>query len=1073
MFIHQSNRMEILLQQLRATLRMPLADPLTPETIVVQHQGMAQWVGQQLAFADGIAANLQFPLPARLVWTLFQQVAAAPPTEDLFRKSVLRWRIADLLSPLLNRPAFRELAAYLRDDGDGSMLYQLCGRICDVFDQYQVYRPEMLHRWQHDHDDQWQATLWRTLTAAATPYRASLGALFRQHLDSATDLSATLSPRYHLFGLNSLAPAYLDIFARLSEWTEIHLYHLSPCRQYWGDLVSARQQASTRGRRQQDAAIDAFTDLGHPLLVSLGRIGQDFFRQLLELDFLQETDLYQVDAHNHLLATLHNDILDLDDRSTDEAERFLLDPEDRSVQFHCCASPLREIQVLHDRLLDLIQQHPDLTPGDILVSAPDIHLYVDAIAGVFGEAGQERRIPWSIADQSLTGEYPLIRSFLDLLDLLTSRFTAPDVLALCETPALLRRFNLDPAVLPRLHHWVRETGIRWGLDEPHRQQLGITAGSQHSWRFGLDRMVLGYLMGNCREPQADILPYSAIAGSDADDCGGFATLIDTLADWHHRLRHPRPAATWAIDLLELLDSLFAPAEEDEPGMHTLRETISMLQTDCQSAGYQTPLFFAVVREHLVSALNQPSGGQGFLSGRVTFCNMVPMRSVPFRVICLLGMNEQAFPRCQHPPAFDLIASEPRLGDRNRRQDDRYLFLEAMLSAREVLYLSWTGRNLRDDSISSPSVVISELQEYLDHSCRLPGADKVAAHLTTVHPMQPFSHRCFAGKGATASYNPAWLPAPEETPTSPFLTAPLPQPAETWRTVSLRRLVQFWQHPCRFLLEQVLGMRLFDEDQGIEDSEPFTLDALQAYHLRRETVADLLTGMIPDQIGHNFATGGRLPQGSFGSVHFQRIAQQSLPFAADVQPLLTEPLPAMEIDHLIGPFRLTGWLSDCFAAGRVTWRTGSLKGRDLIGLWLPHLALNLLAPDKVPLCSIHLTRDTTDANDPVHRTTLGPVTDPQTQLRWLLDHYWLGLSQPQRFFAETSLAWAKAERKGKDPLQAARQKWDDGFQFDGEGSDPAHRLCFPQPTFVPTQEFVALTGLFTTILDHLEADDAAA
>lgn len=1072
MFVHQSNRMEILVQQLRAILRIPLADPLTPEIIVVQHQGMAQWVGQQLAFADGIAANLQFPLPARLVWTLFQRLADAPPTEDLFRKPVLRWRVANLLPPLLNHPDFRELAAYLRDDIDGSRLYQLCGRISDVFDQYLVYRPEMLHRWQHGQDKHWQATLWRSLTADTTPYRACLGALFRQRLDSATDIPATLSPRYHLFGLNSLAPVYLEIFSHISQWTEVHLYHLSPCRQYWGDLVSARQQASTRRRRQQ-AAIDAYTDQGHPLLVSLGRIGQDFFRQLLELDNLQETDLYQDDTPNHLLASLHNDILDLYDRSADEAKRYPLEPDDRSVQFHCCSSPLREIQVLHDRLLDLMQLHPDLTPGDILVSAPDIRLYVDAIAGVFGEAGQERRIPWSIADQPLTGEHPLIRCFLDLLDLLTSRFTAPDVLALCETSALLRRFALDPAVLPRLHHWVRETGIRWGLDESHRQQLGIKAGALHSWQFGLDRLVLGYLMGNCREPQADLLPYGAIAGGDTDDFGGFATLIETLAGWHHRLRHPRPAAAWTGDLLELLNSLFAPDEEDGQGMQTLRETVSMLQTDCQSAGFQAPLSFAVVKEHLASSLNQPGGGQGFLSGRVTFCNMVPMRSVPFRVICLLGMNEQAFPRSQHPPAFDLIASEPRLGDRNRRQDDRYLFLEALLSAREVLYLSWNGRNLRDDSISSPSVVISELQEYLDHSCRLPETAKVAAHLTTIHPMQPFSRRCYAGNGATASYNPAWLPAAREASTAPFLTAPLPQPAEAWRTVSLRRLVQFWQHPCRFLLEQILGMRLFDADEGIEESELFTLDALQAYHLRRETVADLLTGMTSEQIGHGFATGGRLPLGSFGSIHFQRIARQSLPFAADLQPLLAEPLPPVEIDQLIGPFRLTGWLHDCSPTGRVTWRTGMLKGRDLIGLWLPHLALNLLVPEGMPVCSVHLARDTADANDPVHRTTLGPVADPETHLRWLLDHYWLGLSQPLRFFPETSLAWTKAVRDGKDPLEAARRRWDDGYQFDGEGSDPAHQLCFQRSTLAPVQEFVELTSLYSSILDHLEADDAAA
>lgn len=1074
MFVHQSNRLEILLHQLRATLQAPQTDPLLPAIIVVQHQGMAQWVAQQLAFADGIAANLQFPLPARLVWTMFQALAETVPAEDLFRKPVLRWRLAVALLSRLNRPEFREIATYLHDDADGAKLYQLTGRISDVFDQYLVYRPELLDRWQQGKDRHWQACLWRKLTDGATPHRACLGTQFRQLLDSVSGIDGKLAPRYHLFGLNSLAPVYLDIFAHLGRLTEVHLYHLSPCRQYWGDLVSARQQASMRARTQRAAAIDAYNDQGHPLLISLGKIGQDFFRQLLELEVLQETDLYQEDRHNHLLASLHNDILDLYDRSASEETRFPLDPADRSVQFHCCSSPLREIQVLHDRLLDCLQQYPNLTPGDILVCAPDIQLYADAVAGVFGEAGQERRIPWSIADQPLADEHPLVRCFLDLLDLFTSRFTAPEVLALCETPALLRRFGLDPAALPLLHSWVRESGIRWGLDEPHRQELDVQAGMLHCWRFGLDRLVLGYLMGTCREPQAGILPYEALASSDADDLGGFVTLLDTLANWRHLLGHPRPAAAWSEDLLGLLDSVFAPSEEDEQGLQSLREAVGLLQTDCRSAGHHKPLSFVVVKEHLKTALSQPSGGQAFLSGRVTFCNMVPMRSVPFRVICLLGMNDQSFPRSQHPPAFDLMASEPRLGDRNRRQDDRYLFLEALLSAREVFYLSWVGRNLRDDSLAPPSAVISELQEYLDHSCFLPEkTPKVAAHLTTIHPMQPFSRRCFEGIATTASYNPAWLPAVREEAAPSFLATSLPEPAEEWRSVSLRRLIQFWQHPGRFLLEQILGMRLRDEAAGIEESEPFSLDALQGYHLRRETVTDMLTGMPLEQIGHGFASEGRLPHGSFGRNLFNRIVQESIPFATDLQPLLTQPLPPLEIDHVIGPYRLTGWLGDCYPTGRITWRTGTLKGRDLIALWLPHLALNLLAPESLLLLSLHIARDTTGADTQVHRVTLGPVPDPQEHLRWLLDHYWQGLSRPLPFFPETSLAWIKAVRDDKDPLQAARQSWEDGFQRTGEGSDLVCQLCFQQTTFIPSQEFVALTALYTPILDHLEADDATA
>ena len=531
-FLHQSNRLEALFRQLQAIIREPLADPLAPEIIVVHNQGMAQWVAQQLAFSAGIASHLQFPLPARFAWEVLQPLAGAPPDEDHFCKAVLRWRVAGLLPLLLDLPAFHEIAVYLRDDRDGGRLYQLAGRISDVFDQYLVYRPDLLNRWEQGEETHWQAAVWRTLAAEAVPHRARLAEQCRLLLDSEGVIPPILPRRCHLFGLNSLAPVYLEIIERISSRTEVHLFHLSPCRHYWGDLVSARQLAGKRakGRHSAGAGTDSYYEQGHPLLVALGTTGQDFFRQLLDRD-VQEIDLYQENEQTHLLATLHNDILDLRDRSAADAAGYPLHPDDRSLQFHCCFSPLREIQVLHDRLLDLFQQYPDLTPGDILVSAPDMQMYADAIGGVFGEAGQERRIPWSIADQSPAREQPLVRCFLDLLDLPNGRFTAPEVLALCETPALLRRFGLDPAILPRLHSWVRDAGIRWGLDEAHRHELHVQAGDLYSWRFGLDRLLLGYLMGDCREPQNGILPYGHLAGGEGNELGAFASLIDTLAQW--------------------------------------------------------------------------------------------------------------------------------------------------------------------------------------------------------------------------------------------------------------------------------------------------------------------------------------------------------------------------------------------------------------------------------------------------------------------------------------------------------------------------------------------------------------
>lgn len=1059
MLVHQSNRLENLLAHLLAVLEQPPADPLRPECIVVPNQGMAQWLACRIAQATGIAANLDCPLPGRFVWELVQRLSGGPCEEDLFARPVLCWRLVNLLPDCLDHPLFVEPAAYLADDTDGRKLLQLAERISEVFDQYLVFRPDLLLRWQHQgRDEHWQALLWRRLAAEGPPLRALLGERCRRLLESA-DQPVDLPERVLLFGLNALPPVYLEIVARLGRRTAVHLFHLSPCRHYWPDLRSARQLAAAR-RTTGPMPDDDLYDSGNPLLLSLGRAGRDFLRQLVDLD-PEDVDGYAEGARPDLLTTLQNDILDLYDRSRPGEERFVVEPDDRSVQLHTCCSPLREVQVLHDRLLDLFQQLPGLTPGDILVAAPDIGLYAGAIAGVFGAAAADQRIPWSLADQSARERQPLVRCCLDLLALLAGRCTGPEVLALCEHEPLLARFHLDPALLPRLHEWVQEAGIRWGLDADHRRELGVIATDTHSWRFGLDRLLLGHLMGEADDPWQGLLPCAAAGSGETAALGGFATLLDTIHRWHALFRGSRFPADWHGLLLRLLDDFFLPDRHDQ-GLATLREAISGFERDCRLAGCTRPLSPAAVRQHLEGVLTQPDGGQPFLSGRVTFANMVPMRSVPFRVIWLLGMNDTAFPRTQRPASFDLMARAPRAGDRDRRGDDRYLFLESLLSARDVFAVSWVGRNLRDDSVSPPSPVVGELLDHLAASCA-GGHPTVARLLVSDHPMQPFSRRCYTTPSRNASYNRAWLPAERQAAPPPFLAAPLDAPAEAAAgQVELARLVQFWRHPVHFFLTRILGLRADRDSAGLEESEPFTLDGLEQFQLRQQAVTALLGGRPSEELFFALAAAGRLPQAPFDRLAFAGLKDQAELLAEPLHHLLAGPREPLAVALELGSTLLTGQLGGCFAAGRVAWRSGRRKAADLVELWLLHLVLHLAAPAEVERRSTYLACDKDDSPD---WFVLGPVTDPAPLLEDLLDRYRLGLTLPLPFFPKTALAWAEAA-PGK-AMSKARDAWTGSERYRGEDSDPAYAWFFADRDPLDEQ-FAEQAALFQTILAHRES-----
>nr|WP_320011585.1 exodeoxyribonuclease V subunit gamma [uncultured Desulfobulbus sp.] len=1068
MFLYQSNRLEYLFAALAHNLAQPVEDPLEPEIIVVQNQGMAQWVSRQLALHNGIAANLQFPLPGRCIWDLYDRLSAEIASDDLFQASLLRWRIFALLPQLLGEPGFAAPAAYLADDSEQNRLYQLSGKIADVFDQYQVYRPDLLELWQAGEEDHWQAVLWRTLAQIGEAERVALASWWRQQLEQGAPERGLLPGRLHLFGLNALAPVYLEIFAQVGQLFPLHLYHLSPCQQYWGDLVSGRQQAAMRAKGKS-VGEEWYHEVGHPLLSSLGRTGQEFFQQLQQYQ-MEEVDLYHPAEEDYLLAVLQNDILSLEDRSQNPEFRYHCATDDRSIQLHCCFSPLREIQVLHDRLLDLLAAQPDLTPGDILVSAPNIERYSEAIAGVFGETLPEHRIPWSLADQSFVREQPAVRCFLELLQLLESRCTAPEVMALCEHPLVLARFGLESAQLSQLNRWVQSAGIRWGLDGAHREELEVNAGEMHSWQFGLDRLLLGYCMGTVAGNVEGLLPYGEIAMGEAEALGGFGQLISTLGHWQHAVRKARPPEQWCADLLLLLADFFATEGED-PGLALLRETIIKMGNDFRLAEFSAQLPYAVLRSHLQEQFSQTSGGQPFLSGRVTFCNMVPMRSVPFRVICLLGMGDQEFPRSQRPPSFDLMANSPRLGDRNRRNDDRYLFLEALLSARDVLYLSWVGRSLRDESQIPPSVVISELCDYIDASAT--GGEAIGTplseQLTTEHPMHPFSRRCYTGTPNLGSYNPAWLPALSIEDPPPFWTTRFTQTVP--EEVELDQLIRFWRHPTRFFLEQGLGMRLRTEDVALTETEPFTLNGLEQYLLRQETIVSRMQERDPQQWAEGLQGSGRLPQAGFGRVLFTAIDQEAEEFAEILTPLMQEPQEPLEIDLVLDSFRLRGWLRDLYGGTRVSWRSGRLRGGDLMEWWINHLCLNLLAAGIEERTSYYVSWEKVKKQKVVTINRLMPVQQPLDILQRLLTLCAHGWCRPLLFFPETSLAWAAAKEGAE--LEAARKQWEGNYMLPGEGDEAAYGYLYRSFEDILGEEFAELTEIYSQILAHMEVVDAAA
>jgi exodeoxyribonuclease V gamma subunit len=1042
-----SNHMELLVARLATLVAEPLGPALDPEIVVVQSRGMERWVSMELARLNGISANVQFPFPNAFIERVFATVSPGLPAPSPFAPDVLALRLMGIIPELSGQADFKHLHHYLAEDPRGMNLYQLSRKIADLFDQYLVFRPEMIERWEkgpaeEPGHERWQSLIWRELTRR-TPgmHRVGQRRLLAEAIRHAAPGLGNLPRRVCLFGVSYLPRFHLEIFAGLSRLIDVHVFCMNPCREYWADIVSEREVQKVQRRLGDAAGAEdrLHFERGNRLLASLGALGRNFMGMLTEFPARQCEDFAEP-AGLSLLGRLQSDILNLRDPQRDPDLST-----DASLRVHVCHSAMREVEVLQDQMLAMFAEDPQLQPGEVIVMTPDIEAYAPFISAVFGAQGSsQRRIPFCIADRGPHRESGSLQAFFSLLDLQDSRFGAGEVLRLLEKPGILRRFGLESAHLPRLEQWARQARICWGEDESALGALGLPGHGHNTWRAGIERLLLGHaLPSRGTEVFHGIRGYDAIEGSDARVLGSFLEFLEQGFALSHRLRLRRRLGAWRDELSAVISAFLPEDDAEQPEVQRIRRMLDEMAGLEQSAGYSAEVAVDVVRLFLSERLETEGAGRGFMSGGVIFCSMLPMRTIPFKVVCLIGMNHDAYPRESRQLTFDLMAQAPRPGDRSRRNDDKYLFLEALLSARRRLYISYVGQSIQDNSPVPPSVVVSELLDTIRTGYGLP-LDHPAGALVTRHRLQPFSAGYFQPGSGLFSYSAEDLQAcaAAAAPSSlqPFAVGPIPlstEEAAAWSGADLERLASFFANPARFLVRRRLGVRLEETEALPADSEPFVIGGLERFDMGNRLLEHRLKGAAPQDVFAALRADGRLPHGTKGEVEFRDLWCEVDRFARRLDALRSPALPAtIEAQWDIGGFRLAVRLSALSETGCLRYRFGKLRARDCLDLWLQHLALCLAEPDKGPWESVMVCTDRT--------LRLQHAANSRTVLEGLLELYRRGLEQPLCFFPESALAYARTLRKSPSEaraLSAARSAWEGREPYPGEGTDPYYRRCF--------------------------------
>ncbi len=1058
--VHRAEATGALVRALGDLLRIPLPDPFTQEVVAVPARGVERWLTQRLstvlgagAATDGICSGVIFPSPARLVDEALADATGIRAGTDPWARPL--WPLLDVVDVSLGEPWCRVLAQHLGHGGDSHRLgrrWATAAHLTELYRSYASARPQVLRDWAAGRDSdghgplpddlRWQAELWRRLRARLGPSPAERLADSCAALVDDPGLSG-LPERISLFGPTRLHTDQLAVLSALAEHRDVHLWLPHPSPAMWAALEGA---AATRRRDDPTATVPR-----HPLLRSLARDVRE-----LQLRLPPHRDTHHPGTHHPgthhpgrehagthqagtprggtwlgdrhrpttLLGRLQADLRD--DRLPVPAAPDSLAGSDTSLQVHACHGPARQVEVLREVLLRLFEDDATLEPRDVLVMCPDVETFAPLVSAAFGlgaglpHPGHALRV--RLADRSLRQTNPLLDTLAGLLRLAGSRVTASQVLDLAASPAVRRRFGFDDDDLERVRDWVARSGVRWGIDAPSRAPYGMADVPQNTWRTGLDRVLLGVTTAEDEPVWLGLsLPLDDVDSSDIDLAGRLAELLDRLEDVLAALSGEHPVRHWLATLTRALDLLTATSDADAWQLAQARSELAEA-----GEGATTTVRLADVRAMLADRLRGRPTRTNFRTGNLTVCAMVPMRSVPHRVVVLLGLDDGVFPRTTGIDGDDVLARDPCVGERDVRSEDRQLFLDAVLAAGERLVVLHTGADPVSGATRPPAVPVGELLDVLE--AMAPGS---RSQVVVRHPLQPYDVRDFQG-GTPFSFDPVHLAGarrgalPRQAPAAPQRLPALGGP------VALDDLVAFVEHPVRAYLRQRLRISLPGEDDEVDDALSATLDGLQEWAVGERMLEAALHGLDPGDSRRREWLRGTLPPGPLGRRVLDKVQDRVAPLVEAGRPLLAAPPRTVDIRLDLDGRVLSGTVGGVRGgvAARVAYAT--LSPRHRAAAWVRSLVLAAAGEgDRAVTVGRYGRRSRT--------STIVAPEDPRGALRSVLGLYDRGMCEPLPLAVKTSAGYAASRLGGntvEQALESAGREWRN--DHGGEQDDKHHR-----------------------------------
>lgn len=842
------------LEQLATDLAIKIRDQerniFQPVHIVTQTEGMNNWLKINLASKNGIAANIRFLKPNELISKLYYSLGAT--YKPVLSAEEQQWILFKVLNEKKFIESFPKVSRYYTGDVENKAAKRmsLARKIADLFDQYQIYRTDIISKWNKNElyfsgneNETWQQYLWissRNLLHDHFPDKLDISNFIQEQAKDAMKMRKLQAdiPVIYFFGISLITEFHLNILRRISGEIDIKFFILNPAlSDYWFDDLSEKKLVFYRKTGKVMPTEEA---TGNALLLLWGRVIQDSFSLLFKDDDIIN-NYSEIPKADSLPLTLLSKVQDsINQYYNLNNELNVSDLQDGSIVINSCYNPVREVQVLYNYLVKLfLENGGGLSTRDILVMVSDIDLYAAYVQSVFDNAPY--KFHYTIADEHYALRDSISSALQAILKIDEENFDAELLLRLLDYSSVRQKFNISNVAL--LRRIIKSANIRFGI---HGNIIDDTRFV--SWKYGAKKIMFGACMFSNAEfsfANESFYPVNEVEGYDAFEVIKFISFIEALIASIEKRKQNRSISEWVKYVDEILHDFVCDKEEnnDEDYLVLMKE---LENYNLLSEAFNENIAYSIFVEDLLKHIDQKSQHVTYAQHGITFCSFIPMRSIPFKVIALLGMDNDKFPRRNNELSFNLMSVKPRRGDRSVKDNDNHLFLETLLSAGENLYISYSGQSVKDNSPIPPAIVVDELLDYIQ-SAMTEDVD-VKKQLIQLQPLHNYSGKY--NREDDKLYN--FLLTSKEQKDFRY---PIVREVEfDFSEIDIQHFERFLSNPVKGYFNRVLGIYYNDEEVLAETTEKFELNKLEQSQTKNKLLRcdnDLIEQFVDSELkkGH--------------------------------------------------------------------------------------------------------------------------------------------------------------------------------------------------------------------------------